>query len=63
MLKTRKTPRDRAFFPTEFPRVSRVPEGISPEAFHLNRELDKKIYKKWEKMSHKTKTKSACRSC
>lgn len=31
--------------------------------FYLNRELDKKIYKKWEKMSHKTKTKSACRSC
>lgn len=39
MLKTKKTPRDRAFFPTEFPRVSRVPEGISPEAFHLNREF------------------------
>lgn len=39
MPNIKKTPRDRALCPTDLPTVSRVPEGLSPETFHLNREF------------------------
>ena len=39
MLRTRRTPKDRAAFPTELPSGLRIPAGVSPETFASHRDI------------------------
>lgn len=39
MLRTRRTPKDRAAFPTELPTGLRIPAGVSPETYASHREI------------------------
>lgn len=39
MLRTRRTPKDRAAFPTELPSGLRIPAGVSPETYASHRDV------------------------
>ncbi len=39
MFRTRRTPRDRAAFPTELPSTTTAPEGVAPEVYASNRDI------------------------
>ena len=39
MLRTRRTPKDRAAFPTELPSGLRIPAGVSPETYASHRDI------------------------
>lgn len=39
MLRTRRTPKDRAAFPTELPTGLRIPTGVSPETYASHRDV------------------------
>ena len=39
MLRTRRTPKDRAAFPTELPSGLRIPAGVSPETYAYDGDL------------------------
>lgn len=37
--RVRRSPRDRAAFPTELPKESHIPNGVNPEVYTLNRDI------------------------